>query len=231
MVLLAGVAVPIAAQEASSPSVTLNDATIDINAGENSQVTATYKFKVENPGSGEKQLSTITGTIWRFSGHEVSDISATVNGEEVSSTVSKESRFMDLSVPVSDVNAGETVTVKLSYTVASSADKLKTPLWVPEYETTGTDRVIDMTVALSDGAQVQGATFPKIDSKDGNVLQYQLIHMPGFVSLQYGQGAGSFFTLDVLSTLAGLVMIFGFLGLWAAWRKGFIGQGGEGRVA
>lgn len=231
MVLLAGAVSPIAAQEGDAPSVTLSGATIQVDAGETTEVTATYKFAVGSVGSGEKKLSSISGTAWTFPDHQLGDFSATVNGEEVSPDVTKEDRYVSLSVPVSDVSAGDTVTVQLTYTVTSAAGELKAPLWVPEFQTTGTDRVIDMSVTLPENTQVHGAAFPKIDNTEGNTLHSNLLHLPGFVSMQYGPGAGSLFSLDVLSTLVGLIIIFSFFGIWGAWQRGLIGDGGESNVA
>lgn len=229
-VVLAGAAAPIAAQEGEAPSVTLSAATIQVDAGETTEVTANYEFTVASAGSGEQALSAISGTLWLFPGHGVSDLSATVNGEQVEPEVNRESRYMDVSLPVSDVSEGDTVETTVSYTVASSPGALKAPIWTPEFQTGGTDRVIDMTVTLPDGSNVHGAAFPKVDSTSGTTLSYGLLHMPGFVSVEYGPGGGSLFALDTLSTLFGLLLIFGILGGWLAYRRRAVSEGGDPNV-
>lgn len=232
VVVGAGAATPAAAQEDSeSPAVTLSSADIRVDGGEESTVTATYEFAVESPGSGDAALTAISGTMWRFPANDIGGIAATVDGSEVSPEVSRENRFLSLSVPVEDVSAGDTVTVELTYTVSGAAGELKTPLWSPEFQTTGESRVVSLTTTLPEGTQPQGATFPSVEDRDGNVLSSQMAHVPGFVSVSYGSGSGPLFSLDVLSTLVGLVIIFGFFALWGAWTRGYIGNGGEPDVA
>jgi len=226
-VLFAGAATPIAAQEGESPAVTLSAAEIEVDAGETTQVTASYEFTVSDAGSGEQALSAIAGTIWLFPGHEVGDLSATVNGESVEPEVTREQRYMDVALPVSDVGEGDTIEASVSYTVASSAGELKAPLWTPEFQTGGTDRVIDITVTLPEGSTVQGASFPKVDSQSGSTLSYGLLHMPGFVSVDYGTGAGALLGLDTLTTLVGVLLILGILGGWLTWRRRAVRGGDE----
>jgi hypothetical protein len=227
-------ALPAAGQEAASPSATLTGATVQVEAGETSTVEATYEFSVPEAGEGDNALTAVSGTLWRFPGHDVSDVTATVNGEEVSPEMSQNERYYDLSIPVSDVSDGDTLTVTLSYSVASSAGTIQAPIWTPSFQTAGTDRVIDMTVTLPDGNGVQGAAFPKVDARSdgGSTLSYSLLHMPGFVSLQYGSGGASLVTLDTLATLAGVVIILGFFGAWYRFnQRALARRGGERDVA
>jgi hypothetical protein len=228
-VLLAGVATPINAQEGEAPAVSLSAAEITVDGGKTTTVTANYEFAVANPGTGEQALSAISGTMWLFPDHEVSDVSATIDGETVDPDVTREDRYMDLSLPVSDVSEGDTIQASVSYTVASPAGRLKAPLWTPEFQTGGTDRVIDLTVNLPEGSTVHGAAFPKVDSQSGSTLSYGLIHMPGFVSVEYGPGGGPLLGLDTVTTLAGLLLIFGILGGWLVWRRRAV-RGGESNV-
>lgn len=229
-VVLAGMAAPIAAQEGEAPAATLSAATIQVDAGETTQVTASYEFTVSSAGSGEKALSAISGTMWRFPNHEVSGLSATVNGESVEPDVTRSDRHMTVALPVSDVSEGDTVEATVTYTVAGPTGSLKAPLWVPEFQTGGTDRVIDMTVTLPDGSNVHGAAFPKVDTVSGSTLSYNMLHMPGFVDVEYGPGGGSLLDLDTLSTLLGLLLIFGILGGWLAWRRRAVREGGDANV-
>jgi hypothetical protein len=81
---------------------------------------------------------------------------------------------------------------------------------------------------------VQGAAFPKVDARSdgGSTLSYSLLHMPGFVSLQYGSGGASLVTLDTLATLAGVVIILGFFGAWYRFNpRALARRGGERDVA
>jgi hypothetical protein len=229
-VALATVVTPIAAQEGEAPSATLSAADIDVEAGEQTQVTATYEFAVDSTGSGDSAMTAISGTIWGFPDHAVGDISATVNGEEVSPDVTSEDRFTTVAVPVEGVSDGDTVEIQLSYTVADPAGALKTPLWVPEFATSGADRVVDVTVALPADTQVQGAAFPRVDTVDGSTLSYELLHVPGFVAVTYGEGASSLFALDVLSSVVGIALILGFLGAWMMYRRNAVRDGGEKSV-
>lgn len=229
-VAVAGMATPISAQEGNTPTATLSAATIEIDASEQTTVNASYEFTVDSAGSGESALTAINGTMWLFPDHAVGDVSARVNGEEVSPQVTREARFMHLSVPVSNVNDGDTVTVDLSYTVAGPPGRLKTPLWAPEFVTNGADRVVSVTVSLPSDAQVQGAAFPRVDSRSGSMLSYQLLHMPGFVSVEYGSGAGSLLSLDVVTSFVGIALILGFLGAWLAWRRRAVAERGETNV-
>ncbi|MFB6155614.1 MAG: hypothetical protein ABEJ22_06935 [Haloferacaceae archaeon] len=214
------------AQEGTAPSGTLTAADISVVADGERTVTATYDIRIDDPGTGDQALSAIGGTLWTFPGHDVDGFTATVDGTEVDPIVDRSSRHISLAVPVQDVSEGDSLTVQVQYTVTGPAGQLKAPIWVPEFETSGTDRAIEMTVTLPDGQQAHGATFPKIDgrSNGGNVLSYQLLHVPGFVAVRYGTGTGGLVNLELLSTLAGLTLIFGFFAVWAAWNRGLIGR-------
>lgn len=210
---------PVVAQEATAPSVTLSDATITAEVGETSTVDATYRFQVTETGSGEEALTAISGTMWRFSGNEISDLAVAVDGESVTPEVTENERFLTVAVPVEGVASGDTVSVSVSYTVAGTADRFKAPIWVPEFQTTGDGRVVEMTTSLPDGTQVQGAAFPKVDSADGSTLSYTMLHVPGFVQTDYGEGSGGLLTVDTLSTVVGLTLILGILGSWLVWTR------------
>jgi hypothetical protein len=168
--------------------------------------------------------------MWLFPDRGVSDVSATVNGETVEPEVTREDRYMDVALPVSDVSAGETIEATVSYNVASAPGSLKAPLWTPEFQTGGTERVIEMTVTLPEGSNIHDAAFPKVDSRSGSTLSYALLHMPGFVSIEYGQGGGALLDVGTISTLFGLLFIFGILGGWLAWRRRAVREGGDTNV-
>lgn len=194
-----------------SPAVGLTDTNIEIDAGETSTVTAEYQFTVESAGSGENALSSISGTMWKIPDREVGEITATVDGESVDPTVSEQSGHFDVSVPVEDVSDGDTVTVTLEYQVAGPTGELQTPIWVPEYSTPGQANVIDMAVTLPEGTTLSGDSFPSAETVDGNSVEYQLLHVPGFIKMSYGQTAAGGFTTDTLYSILGVVLIIGFI--------------------
>lgn len=194
-----------------SPSIGLTNTAIEIDAGETSTVTAEYQFTVESAGSGDSALSSISGTMWKIPDREISEVTATVDGESVEPTVSEQSGHLDIAVPVEDVSDGDTVTVTLEYQVSGPAGELKTPLWVPEYSTPGQANVIDMTVTLPEGTTLSGDSFPSAETVDGNTVKYELLHVPGFVKMSYGQTAAGGLTTDTLYSLLGVVLIVGFI--------------------
>lgn len=198
------------AQEAS-PSVDLVGTSIDVEAGETSTVTAEYEFEVDSAGSGESALTAIRGTMWELPDREVGDISATVDGESVDATVSEEPRHYVVTVPVEGVSDGDTVTVTLEYEVDGPAGTLRVPLWVPEYSTPGEASVVDMTVSLPEDTTVSGDAFPSPTAVDGNVAEYELLHVPGFVGMNYGESGAGLVTTDTLYSIVGVVVIVGFI--------------------
>lgn len=198
------------AQDAS-PSVDLAGSSIEIDAGETSTVTAEYEFDVAAAGSGDSELTSISGTMWQLSERDVSDISATVNGESVDATVSEGDRHTEISVPVGDVSDGDTVTVTLEYAVAGPAGDLRAPLWVPEYSTPGEGNVIDITVNLPSDTTVAGDGFPNPETVDGTTVEYQLLHVPGFVSTPYGEAGTSLITTDTAYSIGGVLVILTFI--------------------
>lgn len=198
------------AQEAS-PSVTLAGTSITVDAGETSTVSAEYEFAVADTGSGDSELTAISGTVWELPERDVGDITATVDGESVDVEVSEGPRHTDVTVPVADVSDGDTVTVVLEYDVAGPAGELRAPLWVPEYSTPGQANVIDMTVSFPDGTTVSGDAFPGPATVDGNTAEYELLHVPGFVAADYGESGPGLVTSDTLYSILGLVVIIGFV--------------------
>jgi len=197
--------------QSSSPSVDLTDADIDIDAGETSTVTAEYQFTVESAGSGDEALSAISGTLWKHPDREIDGLAASVDGESVDASVSEESEHLDVSVPVEGVSDGETVTVTMEYQVAGPSGELRTPIWVPEYSTPGESNVVDMTVTLPEGTTLSGDSFPSAESVDGNTVEFDLLHVPGFVKMNIGQSEAGVLTTDTLYSLVGVVLIVGFI--------------------
>lgn len=194
-----------------SPSVTLAGSTIEIDAGDTSTVTAEYQFDVESAGTGDETISSIEGTMWKLPDREISNITATVNGESVEPTVSEQSGHYDVSVPADGVSDGDTVTVTLKYEVSEPTGELQTPLWVPEYSTPGQANVIDITATLPEGTTLSGDSFPSAETVDGNTVEFDLLHAPGFVKMSYGQTAAGGLTTDTLYSLVGVVLIVGFI--------------------
>lgn len=197
--------------QSASPSVDLAGTSIDVDAGETSTVTAEYEFAVAEAGSGESALTAIGGTMWTMPDREISGIAATVNGESVEASVTEQDRHLELSVPVSDVSDGDTVTVTLEYEVTGPAAELKTPLWVPEYSTPGQANVVDMTVTLPEGETVSGSAFPSPATVDGNTATYELLHVPGYVAMTYGESGTGLVTADTVYSIVGVVVIVGFV--------------------
>lgn len=200
--------------------MTLSRASIQIEAGDTSQVTATYQFQIGSPGSGDQRLTAISGTLWEFPGRSVSGYSATVDGDPVELELTDNPQHTLLSVPVGDVQPGERVEVTLSYQVNGPAGQLKAPVWVPEFETQGRQNVIEMIVTLPDGTRPQGDAFPNIDRRTdgGSTLEYGLLHVPSFVFMTYGQGGGGV-TINTLSSLGGVLFILVFFGLWVWYTR------------
>lgn len=214
VVVAAGIAPTVAAQE--GPSVTVAGADIQVDAGETSAVSATYEFQVASVGSGDSALSSVSGTLWEFPGRSISGIATAVNGQSVEPQVSESAQHTTLAVPVEGVSDGDTVTVTVEYQVAGPAGDLRVPIWVPEYNTAGQERVVSMTVTLPDGTQSQGDPFPNVQERrdGGNTLVYSMLHVPGFVSTSYGTEGPGLLTINGLSSLLGIVFILAFFGVW-----------------
>ncbi len=200
----------VAAQDAS-PSVDLAGTSIEIDGGETSTVTAEYEFEVASAGSGESELTSISGTMWQLPDREIGAISASVDGESVDATVTEEERHSAVSVPVEDVSDGDTVTVTLEYEVAGPAGEIRVPLWVPEYSTPGQANVVDGTLTLPEGTTVSGGAFPGPATVDGNTATYELLHVPGFVAADYGESGMGLLNEDFLYSVVGVVVIVGFV--------------------
>ncbi|WP_049981305.1 hypothetical protein [Halolamina rubra] len=200
----------VAAQDAS-PSVDLAGTSIEIDGGETSTVTAEYEFEIASAGSGESELTSISGTMWQLPDREIGDISATVDGESVDASVTEEDRHWAISVPVADASDGDTVTVTLEYEVAGPAGEVRVPLWVPEYSTPGQANVVDATLTLPEGTTVSGGAFPSPTAVDGDTATYELLHVPGFVAAEYDESGPGLLTEDTLYSLLGVVVIVGFV--------------------
>lgn len=205
------------AQEGDAPSVTLITGDIGVDAGETSTVTTTYEFTVESVGSGDQRLTSIDGRLWKFPERSVDGLSASVNGEEVTSEVTEQDRHYEVSVPVDDVSAGETVTATLTYEIAGPAGDLKVPVFAPEYPTTGESTVIDLQVELPEGQQLQGDAFSRPDSTSGNVVTWELLHVPGFVTLEYGSSPG--IGMNTIFSTIGIILVLGVIGGWAVAQR------------
>lgn len=198
------------AQDAS-PAVDLQGASITVDGGETSTVTAEYRFRVAETGNGDTALSSISGTVWQFPNHNISEINASVNGESVNASIAEQSRHYDVSVPVRSVSDGDTVAVTLEYQVAEPAGEIRTPLWVPEYSTLGQANVVDISMTLPEGTTVADSGFPNPTSVNGNAATYELLHVPGFIAAEYGESGPGLVSTDRLYSILGVIVIIGFI--------------------
>lgn len=207
--------------EDNLPQLTLTEATVAIQAGDQHTVSATYRFDVEESEPAATAPSEIEGTMWRFPDHEVTDLSVWVNGESVEPEMNRESRHDALTVPVTALDDGS-VTVEMEYVVAGPTGELRVPLWAPEFTTSGDDRAIEITVELPPGTHVQGTVFPAVDSRaDGDrLLEYRLFHVPGFVSVPYGEEPAGL-TVPDLTRWGALLLISGLFAGWLILERRF----------
>ena len=201
----------IATAQNASPAVNLQGASITVDGGETSTVTAEYQCRVTEAGNGDTALSSISGTVWQFPNHNISEINASVNGESVNANIAEQSRHYDVSVPVRDVSDGDTVTVTLEYQVAEPPGDIRTPLWVPEYSTSGQANVVDISMTLPEGTTVAGSGFPNPTSVNGNTATYELLHVPGFITAEYGESGPGLVSTDRLYSILGVIVIIGFI--------------------
>ena len=223
------VPVTVSAQENNAPQVTLVNGNIEVNAGETTTVTNTYKFRVSSVGSGDQRLTAITGSIWKFPDRSISEISASVNGNSVSPRVTEQDRHYEISLPLQEVSAGEVITVTVGYEVSGPAGAVQAPMFVPDYATEGRDSVIDFLVTVPEGESLQGTMFPAPDTTSGNQITAETLHVPGMVKLNYGTGGG--LDLNTVLSAVGVVFIIAVIGGWALiQRRRAAGIGGDAVV-
>lgn len=211
MVLLTMTSTITVAQEESGPEVVLTGAEINIDISDTNTVTAEYQFQVGSIGAGDAELTEIEGTMWHPPDRTVSDLNAAVNGEEVEATISEESAHDVVSVPLEEVNDGDTVTVTLEYQIDGPTGDLYAPLWVPEYSTAGEVAVIHTTITLPEGQHAQGDSFPEPERIDGNLVEYDTLHVPGYITLTYDDSPPGFVGLNTLYSVLGVAIIIGLV--------------------
>jgi hypothetical protein len=216
-----GMVAPVVSAETSQPepAMTLVGANVTVDAGETRLVDATYRLRVAHPDSDFESVTTIEGTMWRFTGRDVRDLTVSVDGTEMRPDVSRNAHHLEVSVPVPQSAREETVVVRFRYRVSGPAGRLRLPLWVPSANPPGDDRVVGVTVRLPDETRIQSATFPAVEPRedDASVLSTQLTQMPGLMSLEYGQES-PILTLDEAVSLAGIGTLAGLSALWIASR-------------
>lgn len=193
--------------QANGPAVTLAGADIEIDAGETSTVTAEYEFAVESAGSGDSVLTSIGGTLWKISGRTLGSIEASVDGESVEPSMTEQSSHYTLSVPVENVQDGDTVTVQLVYEVSGPSGELQAPLWVPEYSTAGETAVVHTMVTFPDGTHPQGDSFPDPGAVTENRANYDTLHVPGFIKVSYDDTPAGLVTMNAMYSVAGVLLI------------------------
>ncbi len=211
--LLAGLVLgpSVATAQEASPAVNLAGTSITVDGGETSSVTAEYRFEVDEAGSGDAALTSISGTIWQLSDREIGGISVSVDGESVEASVTEKPRHYAVSVPVEGVSDGDTVTATFEYEVSGPAGEVRAPLWVPQYSTPGQANVIDISMSLPEGTTVSGGAFPSPTTIDGNTATYELLHVPGFIAAEYGESGTGLITTDTVYSIVGVVAIIGFI--------------------
>lgn len=219
--IVVGMVAPVVSAEAGQTEqpLTLVDANVTVDAAEMRLVDATYRLKVARPNSESASVTTIEGTMWRFTGREVHDLQVSVDGTEMRPDVTRQAHHTQVSVPVPESAREGTVVVRFRYRVSGPAGRLRLPLWVPSANPPGDGRVVGVTVRLPDETRVQSATFPAVEPRedDASVLSAHLTQMPGLVTLEYGQES-PILTLDDAVSLAGVGALAGLSALWAVSR-------------
>lgn len=211
LVLLATCSTTVVAQEEAEPEVILTGASIDINVSDSNTVTAEYEFQVESIGSDDAELTEIEGTMWHPPDRTVSNLNTAVDGENADATISEESAHNIVSVPLEEVSTGDTVTVTLEYQVDGPTGDLYTPLWVPEYSTSGETAVVNTTITLPEGQYAQGDSFPEPERIDENVVGYDTLHVPSFITLSYSDSQPGLVTLNAIYSIIGVTAIIGLI--------------------
>lgn len=219
--IVVGMVAPVVSAETgqTEPPLTLVDANVTVDAGEIHLVDATYRLRVAHSNSEFASVTTIDGTMWRFTGREVRDLKVSVDGIEIAPDVTRHAHHTQVSVPVPESAREESVVVRFRYRVSGPAGRLRLPLWVPSANPPGDDRVVGVTVRLPDKTRVQSATFPAVEPRedDASVLSTQLTQMPGLVTLAYGRES-PILTLDEAVSLTGIGTLAGLGALWIASR-------------
>lgn len=206
VVSMVALTTPVVAQE-QAPEVLLLSADIEIAAGGVSTVTAEYEFEVESTGSGDVELTAIEGTMWKIADRSLGDVVASVDGESVDETIEEASEHYVVSIPVEEVEDGDTVTVQLVYEVSGPEGELQAPLWAPEYPTTGETAVVHTAVTFPDGTFPQGDSFPDPNSVEENLATYDTLHVPGFIKVSYDDSPSGLLTMNALYSTLGVLIV------------------------
>lgn len=169
-------------------------------------------------------MSNVKGQLWKFSGREINQdsIETSVNGESVQPDVTDNGRYLTVSVPVDGIQAGETVTLEVSYTVSEPSDRLRTPIFVPDAPTEGQNEVVEITLRLPSDQTPQGDVFPKATSVDGNVVNFDLLHVPGSIVVSTSGGL----PLQSFAAIAGILIVLAFVGYWYRYERTGLEQPG-----
>jgi len=164
----------------------LSDANITVDVDDESSVTAVYRFST---GAADVSRIHINGTIWRFQGQNISNITAWVNGESAEPSVASENRHIELGIPLSGIT-DRTVIIRLQYTVSGAEERGKVPLWVPSVTHENMSPVVNTVLRLPDNTRKEGIMFPVSDrtTADGRVLHSRSAHVPAFVFISHING-------------------------------------------
>ncbi len=194
------------AQEESPPAHELASANISLSGSPTTQVEGVYRFR---PVDGDQSLEAVSGTIWTGPGYEVTGIEASVDGADVTPTVEEQSRHLSVTVPLPGEMARPQVAVR--YQVEHSADRFRTPIWVPEQAPSGEAPVITTRLAVEEGRYIGGTVFPRPEQVDGNRAVFKTLHVPGYVVADIGSGeAGALSGMNTVSA-AGVLLLLVFL--------------------
>jgi hypothetical protein len=188
------------AAKVQTDGMRLSDANITVDVGDESSVTAVYRFTT---GTGDVSQSYINGTVWRFQGQEISPVAVWVSGEPTEQNIDSERRHIRLGIPILSVT-DRTVTVKLQYTVSGTGERGKVPLWVPSATHESMNPVVNTVTRLPNNTRKQGLTFPVTDrtTANGRVLHSRSAHVPAFVFVSHGQLEGNSAVEETLRSIS-----------------------------
>jgi 5-formyltetrahydrofolate cyclo-ligase len=196
-------------QPAPKPAVQQARIVVTMTEGGADSVEATYTLQ-NTTGLRDGVIEHI---LARRPGAEVGDIQASGAATGAHGVVARREGMARVNVPVS----GEPATYTLRYTVHRAPGTFAVPILAPGIPVARSEPNVTIETLLPAGMRQQGEWFPsveRIESREGRtVLVHRVINVPSVAIAEYGQG-GSFFSLSLLVTLAGLAVLLPILAWW-----------------
>ena len=115
-------------------------------------------------------------------------------------------------------NDGENYSYTIEYNVEKKQDEFEVPLFVPEYASSGDDRVVKISFQAPEGNKIQKNSFPNVIKSNQSYVEKDMANVPVIAKYVFSENPTVFHSFNIISFIP-IFSLFLLLTGWAIVEK------------